>query len=71
MFKKTEEIFSFEKIESIKNSVRQVMKDRYGDSIERAEIAIGNFYNGVALIYIGWKQLKPLRNSPLILMGNL
>lgn len=56
MFKKTEEIFSFEKIESIKNSVRQVMKDRYGDSIERAEIAIGNFYNGVALIYIGHSQ---------------
>lgn len=56
MFKNLEEVFTLEKIESIRNNVRKVMKDRYGDSIERAEIAIGNFYNGVALIYIGHSQ---------------
>lgn len=56
MLKKPEEVFTLEKIESIKNNVRQVMKERYGDAIERAEIAIGNFYNGLALIYIGRSQ---------------
>lgn len=51
-----EDFLTKEQIEDIKDNVRLVMKDRYGDAIVRAEIAIGNFYNGVALIYIGHSQ---------------
>lgn len=56
MFKILEDCLTSKEIEDIKDNVRLLMKERYGDAIERAEIAIGNFYNGVALIYIGYSQ---------------
>lgn len=56
MFKILEDCLTPEEVENIKDNVRLLMKGRYGDAIERAEIAIGNFYNGVALIYIGHSQ---------------
>lgn len=54
--KKFVDVLSPEKTENIKNSVRELMNKRYGDVINIAEIAIGDFYNGVALIYIGHSQ---------------
>lgn len=56
MFKILEDCLTSKEIEDIKDNVRLLMKERYGDAIERSEIAIGNFYNGVALIYIGYSQ---------------
>lgn len=56
MFKFLEDCLTSKEIEDIKDNVRLLMKERYGDAIERAEIAIGNFYNGIALIYIGHSQ---------------
>ena len=56
MFKILEDCLTSKEIENIKDNVRLLMKERYGDAIGRAEIAIGNFYNGIALIYIGHSQ---------------
>lgn len=55
-FKKISEVFSSEKIDLIKDNVRELMQPRYGSIINRAEIAIGDFYNGLALVYIGKSQ---------------
>ena len=56
MFKILEDCLTSKEIENIKDNVRLLMKERYGDAIGRAEIAIGNFYDGIALIYIGHSQ---------------
>ena len=55
-----EDVFSPERIEELKEYIREELDSRYSDllphSIYECEIAFGDMVNGIALVYIGRKQ---------------
>ena len=51
-----EDVFSPERIEEIKQSIRDALRKRYDSHIDYCEIAIGKMVNGIALVYIGELQ---------------
>lgn len=51
-----EDVFSPERVEEIKQSIRDALRKRYSSHIDYCEIAIGKMVNGIALVYIGELQ---------------